>query len=137
MAKQTESIFTNPILRWIDDRFPLSSLIKDHATEYYASKNFNIWYLFGVLSMVVLIIMLITGFFLTMNYKPSADDAFNSVEYIRGLLKMVGSFDTCIRLVLHSFLSLYTYICSEQCYMDHIRNLVNSFGCLECCYTSV
>ena len=82
MAKQTESIFTNPLLRWIDDRFPLSSLIKDHATEYYASKNFNIWYLFGVLSMVVLIIMLITGFFLTMNYKPSADDAFNSVEYI-------------------------------------------------------
>ena len=82
MAKQTESIFTNPFLRWIDERFPLSSLIKDHATEYYASKNFNIWYLFGVLSMVVLIIMLITGFFLTMNYKPSADDAFDSVEYI-------------------------------------------------------
>ena len=82
MAKNTESIFTNPLLRWIDERFPLSSLIKDHATEYYASKNFNIWYLFGVLSMVVLIIMLITGFFLTMNYKPSADDAFNSVEYI-------------------------------------------------------
>ena len=82
MAKNTESIFTNPLLRWIDDRFPLSSLIKDHATEYYASKNFNILYFFGVLSMVVLIIMLITGFFLTMNYKPSADDAFNSVEYI-------------------------------------------------------
>lgn len=82
MAKNTESIFTNPILKWIDDRFPLSSLIKDHATEYYASKNFNIWYLFGVLSMVVLVIMLLTGFFLTMNYKPSTEDAFNSVEYI-------------------------------------------------------
>ena len=64
MAKDTESIFVNPLLRWIDERFPLSSLIKDHATEYYASKNFNIWYLFGVLSMVVLIIMLFTGFFL-------------------------------------------------------------------------
>ena len=82
MSKQEESIFTNPILKWVDDRFPLSSLIKDHATEYYASKNFNIWYIFGVLSMVVLIIMLMTGFFLTMNYKPSAEDAFNSVEYI-------------------------------------------------------
>ena len=82
MSKQEESIFTNPILKWVDNRFPLSSLIKDHATEYYASKNFNIWYIFGVLSMVVLIIMLMTGFFLTMNYKPSAEDAFNSVEYI-------------------------------------------------------
>ena len=82
MSKQEDSIFTNPILKWVDDRFPLSSLIKDHATEYYASKNFNIWYIFGVLSMVVLIIMLMTGFFLTMNYKPSAEDAFNSVEYI-------------------------------------------------------
>lgn len=82
MSKQEESIFTNPILKWVDDRFPLSSLIKDHATEYYASKNFNIWYIFGVLSMVVLIIMLMTGFFLTMNYKPSTEDAFNSVEYI-------------------------------------------------------
>ena len=82
MSKQEESLFTNPILKWIDDRFPLSSLIKDHATEYYASKNFNIWYIFGVLSMVVLVIMLMTGFFLTMNYKPSAEDAFNSVEYI-------------------------------------------------------
>jgi ubiquinol-cytochrome c reductase cytochrome b subunit len=82
MSKQEESIFTNPILKWVDDRFPLSSLIKDHATEYYASKNFNIWYIFGVLSTVVLIIMLMTGFFLTMNYKPSTEDAFNSVEYI-------------------------------------------------------
>ena len=82
MSKQEESLFTNPILKWVDDRFPLSSLIKDHATEYYASKNFNICYIFGVLSMVVLIIMLMTGFFLTMNYKPSAEDAFNSVEYI-------------------------------------------------------
>jgi len=82
MSKQEESIFTNPILKWVDDRFPLSSLIKDHATEYYASKNFNIWYVFGVLSMVVLVIMLMTGFFLTMNYKPSTEDAFNSVEYI-------------------------------------------------------
>ena len=82
MSEKGESIFTNPFLRWIDDRFPLSSLIIDHATEYYASKNFNIWYIFGVLSMVVLVIMILTGFFLTMNYKPSAKDAFDSVEYI-------------------------------------------------------
>lgn len=70
------------LLAWIDERFPLSKMIKEHATEYYASKNFNFWYVFGVLAMVVLIIQLITGIFLTMNYKPSADDAFASVEYI-------------------------------------------------------
>jgi len=56
--------------------------MKKHATEYYASKNFNFWYFFGVLAMVVLIIQLVTGIFLTMNYKPSATEAFASVEYI-------------------------------------------------------
>jgi ubiquinol-cytochrome c reductase cytochrome b subunit len=70
------------LLKWIDDRFPLSETIRYHATEYYASKNFNWWYIFGVLAFVVLAIQLITGIFLTMNYKPSADEAFASVEYI-------------------------------------------------------
>ncbi len=70
------------LLRWIDDRFPLTKLMKEHVTEYYASKNFNIWYVFGVLAMVVLVIQLLTGIFLTMNYKPAAADAFASVEYI-------------------------------------------------------
>jgi len=70
------------LLAWIDERFPLTKMMKEHATEYYASKNFNFWYVFGVLAMVVLIIQLITGIFLTMNYKPSAEDAFASVEYI-------------------------------------------------------
>ena len=67
---------------WIDERFPLTAMLKEHATEYYAARNFNIWYVFGVLAMVVLVIQLITGIFLTMNYKPSAEDAFASVEYI-------------------------------------------------------
>jgi ubiquinol-cytochrome c reductase cytochrome b subunit len=70
------------LLGWIDARFPLSKMMREHATEYYAGKNFNFWYVFGVLAMVVLIIQLITGIFLTMNYKPSAADAFASVEYI-------------------------------------------------------
>ena len=69
-------------MKWIDDRFPFTSTMKYHATEYYASKNFNFWYIFGVLAMVVLVIQLLTGIFLTMNYKPSADEAFASVEYI-------------------------------------------------------
>jgi len=69
-------------LGWIDARFPLSKMFKEHMSEYYAGKNFNFWYVFGVLAIVVLVIQLITGIFLTMNYKPSAADAFASVEYI-------------------------------------------------------
>ena len=69
-------------LQWIDDRFPYTKTMKYHVTEYYASKNFNFWYVFGVLAMVVLVIQLVTGIFLTMNYKPSAAEAFPSVEYI-------------------------------------------------------
>ncbi len=69
-------------MKWIDDRFPFTETMKAHATEYYASKNFNIWYIFGVLATVVLVIQLITGIFLTMNYKPSSAEAFASIEYI-------------------------------------------------------
>jgi len=67
---------------WIDARFPMTKLIKEHATEYYASKNFNVWYGFGVIATFVLVLQLVTGIFLTMNYKPSAVEAFGSVEYI-------------------------------------------------------
>ncbi|MEI6457836.1 MAG: cytochrome bc complex cytochrome b subunit [Pseudomonadota bacterium] len=67
---------------WINARFPLDKMLKEHVTEYYAPKNFNYWYVFGVLSLVVLVIQLVSGIFLTMNYKPAAADAFASVEYI-------------------------------------------------------
>jgi len=67
---------------WIDARFPMTKLMKEHATEYYASKNFNFWYGFGVLASVVLVLQLVTGIMLTMNYKPAAAEAFASVEYI-------------------------------------------------------
>ena len=70
------------LMKWIDDRFPLTKTMKHHVTEYYASKNFNWWFVFGVLAMVVLVIQLLTGIFLTMNYKPAAAEAFASVEYI-------------------------------------------------------
>ena len=69
-------------MKWIDDRFPFTKTMEHHVTKYYASKNFNWWYIFGVLAFVVLAIQLITGIFLTMNYKPSATEAFASVEYI-------------------------------------------------------
>jgi len=70
------------IADWIDARFPMTRFMKEHASEYYAPKNFNFWYYFGSLALVVLVLQIVTGIFLTMNYKPSAADAFASVEYI-------------------------------------------------------
>jgi ubiquinol-cytochrome c reductase cytochrome b subunit len=70
------------LMKWIDERFPFTETMEYHVTKYYASKNFNWWYIFGVLSFVVLAIQLLTGIFLTMNYKPAAAEAFASVEYI-------------------------------------------------------
>jgi len=69
-------------LNWVDARFPLTSNIKAHLTEYYAPKNFNFWYFFGSLALLVLVLQIVTGIFLTMHYKPDADLAFGSVEYI-------------------------------------------------------
>ena len=70
------------LMKWIDDRFPFTKTMEHHVTKYYASKNFNWWYVFGVLAFVVLAMQIITGIWLTMNYKPDAELAFNSVEYI-------------------------------------------------------
>ena len=70
------------LLNWVDNRFPLSKLFRDHMSEYYVAKNFNFWYIFGVLSLFVLVIQLVTGIFLVMHYKPEAALAFGSVEYI-------------------------------------------------------
>ena len=67
---------------WVDERFPLLQLWNDHLARYYAPKNFNFWYFFGSLALFVLVIQIITGIWLTMNYKPSAELAFASVEYI-------------------------------------------------------
>ena len=69
-------------LNWVDNRFPLSKLFKEHMSEYYAPKNFNIWYVFGSLSLLVFVIQIVTGIFLVMHYKPDAALAFASVEYI-------------------------------------------------------
>ena len=69
-------------MNWLDNRFPASKLYKEHLSEYYAPKNFNFWYIFGSLALLVLVIQIVTGIFLTMNYKPDAALAFGSVEYI-------------------------------------------------------
>ncbi len=70
------------ILGWIDARFPLTQLWESQWGKYPAPKNFNFWYYFGSLAMLVLVMQIITGIFLTMNYKPDAKYAFDSVEYI-------------------------------------------------------
>ena len=70
------------LLTWVDNRFPASKLWKEHLSEYYAPKNFNFWYFFGSLALLVLVIQIVTGIFLVMHYKPDAAQAFASVEYI-------------------------------------------------------
>ena len=70
------------LIVWTDARFPLVKLYKEQLTDYYAPKNFNFWYYFGALSMLVLVMQIVTGILLTMNYKPDAKLAFGSVEYI-------------------------------------------------------
>jgi ubiquinol-cytochrome c reductase cytochrome b subunit len=70
------------LLGWIDARFPLSKMMREHLSEYYAPKNFNFWYFFGSLALLVLVIQILSGIFLTMHYKPDAALAFASVEHI-------------------------------------------------------
>ncbi|MET0207837.1 MAG: cytochrome bc complex cytochrome b subunit [Burkholderiaceae bacterium] len=70
------------LLTWVDNRFPASKMYKEHMSEYYAPKNFNWWYIFGSLALLVLVIQIVTGIFLVMHYKPDASLAFASVEYI-------------------------------------------------------
>lgn len=67
---------------WIDDRYPMTKVWNEHLAEYYAPKNFNFWYFMGSLGMLVLVIQIVTGVWLAMSYKPDAELAFGSVEYI-------------------------------------------------------
>lgn len=69
-------------MSWVDARYPATETYEYHMSKYYAPKNFNFWYFFGVLSMVVLVNQLVTGIWLTMMFNPSAEGAFASLEYI-------------------------------------------------------
>ena len=77
MGKRLENTMS-----WIDERFPATKMWEEHLSKYYAPKNFNFWYYFGSLALLVLVIQIVTGIFLTMNYKPDGELAFRSVEYI-------------------------------------------------------
>jgi ubiquinol-cytochrome c reductase cytochrome b subunit len=120
-------------MNWIDQRFPLTKLWREQASEYYAPKNFNFWYYFGVLSLVVLVNQLVTGIFLTMSYKPSSAEAFASVEYI---MRDVD-WGWLIRY-MHStgasafFIVIYLHMFRALLYGSHRkpRELIWIFGCL-------
>jgi ubiquinol-cytochrome c reductase cytochrome b subunit len=121
------------LIHWIDQRFPLLALWRDHMAEYYAPKNFNFWYYFGSLALLVLVNQLVTGIFLTMSYKPSAAEAFGSIEYIMRdvewgwlirYMHSTGASAFFIVVYLHMFRSLM--------YGSHRkpRELLWIFGCL-------
>jgi len=103
------------LLRWIDDRFPLTKVWKEHIAEYYAPKNFNFLYYFGAILTVMLVIQIVTGIILTMHYKPDVALAFASIEYIMRdvpagwfvrYLHSVGASMIFIALYLHMFRGL-------------------------------
>ena len=82
MANPNKAKAESGIMRWVDDRFPATQMMQDHLTKYYAPKNFNFFYIFGVLALLVLVNQILTGVWLTMSFNPSAEGAFASVEYI-------------------------------------------------------
>jgi ubiquinol-cytochrome c reductase cytochrome b subunit len=134
MAAAPETAGTGKgFIGWIDQRFPLTKLWNDHVAEYYAPKNFNFWYFFGALSLLVLANQIVTGIFLTMSYKPSATEAFASIEYIMRdvewgwlirYMHTTGASAFFIVVYLHMFRALL--------YGSHRkpRELVWIFGCL-------
>jgi ubiquinol-cytochrome c reductase cytochrome b subunit len=136
MAAAPESAGTGKsggFLHWIDQRFPLTSLWNEHLAKYYAPKNFNFWYYFGSLALLVLVNQLVTGIFLTMNYKPSSAEAFASIEYI---MRDVD-WGWLIRY-MHStgasafFIVVYLHMFRALLYGSHRkpRELIWIFGCL-------
>ena len=123
----------NGLLTWVDARFPLMENWRSHLSEYYAPKNFNFWYYMGSLALLVLVMQIVTGIFLTMHYKPDAAQAFASVEYI---MREV-SFGWLVRY-MHStgaslfFLVVYLHMFRGLLYGSHRkpRELLWIFGVL-------
>ena len=72
----------NRLLSWLDARYPLQEFARQHLTHYYAPKNFNFWYYFGSFSLLVLLNQIVTGIWLTMEFTPTADEAFHSIQHI-------------------------------------------------------
>jgi ubiquinol-cytochrome c reductase cytochrome b subunit len=69
-------------MEWVDARFPATKMWEDHLSKYYAPKNFNFFYFFGSLALLVLVNQIVTGNGLTMRFTPSDEEAFATVESI-------------------------------------------------------
>lgn len=82
MSSNSRKSYKPAWLDWIDRRLPVSNAYEKHMSKYYAPKNFNSWYVFGLLAMIVFVNQIVTGIWLTMSFVPSAEGAFASVEYI-------------------------------------------------------
>ena len=82
MAGLHKSEFENPVIRWIDSRLPIFTMIQKEYGVFPTPRNFNYFWNFGALAMINLVIMIATGIFLAMNYTPHATMAFDSVERI-------------------------------------------------------
>lgn len=100
---------------WVDERLPVQRAWDTHMGNYYAPKNFNFWYFFGVFSLLVLVNQLLTGIWLVMIYVPTAEEAFASVEYcmrdvdycdIIRLMHAVGASFFFIVVYMHMFRGL-------------------------------
>lgn len=133
MAKTDKPDEGAGLLDWIDRRFPLSSTWKAHVSQYYVPKNFNFWYFFGSLALLVLAIQIVTGIFLAMHYKPDSQLAFASVEYIMRevpwgwlirYMHSTGASMFFVVIYLHMFRSLLYGSYRKP------RELVWIFGCL-------
>jgi len=124
---------TTGFVGWIDDRFPLTKLWRDHLAEYYVPKNFNFWYFFGSLALLVLVMQIVTGIFLTMHYKPGATTAFNSVQFIMRdvpwgwLIRYMHALGSSAFFVI-----VYLHMYRGILYGSHRkpRELIWLFGCL-------
>ncbi len=128
-----KTVETTGLMGWIDTRFPATKLWKEHLSEYYAPKNFNFWYFFGSLALLVLVLQIVTGIFLVMHYKPDAAKAFESVEYI--MREVPGGW---IIRYMHStgasafFIVVYLHMFRGLLYGSYRkpRELVWVFGCM-------
>ena len=121
------------LTNWFENRFPTAfDAYRVHMSEYYAPKNFNFWYIFGSLALLVLVIQIVTGIFLVMHYKPDAAKAFETVEYIMrdvpwgGLIRYMHSTGASA-----FFIVVYLHMVRGLIYGSYRkpRELVWIFGC--------
>ena len=101
------------MLQWINSRFPITDLVERHLSKYPAPTNLNFWYLFGFLLIIVLVMQILTGLWLMMNYTNTAEEAFSSVEYIMRDVEYGWLLRYLHAAGASAFFVLIYYICSE------------------------